>query len=190
MGDIRKKMNKSKCVLVIFNRSTDEEGFVKPTAQELTILANTSEVKYHYDENISMYTFESNDKFENIRETLGFMLEDLDIHHILIPYDEKQINVFLPKHITKHMFNNYENKEDIYEETMSLQENEEFNEKLKSVQDFFIELEYDDEEDDLLSKIKTNNKKTIDEILDKIIEHGVNSIDEDEKTILSEYSNK
>lgn len=190
MGNIRKKTIKSKYVLVIFNRSTDEVGFVKPTAQELTILANTSDVKYYYDENISMYTFDTNEKFENIKETLGFMLEDLDIHHILIPYDEKQINVFLPKHITKHMFNTYENKEDIYEETMSLQENEEFNSKLKNAQEFFLELEYDEEEDGLLSKITSNNKKTIDEILDKIIEHGINSIDEDEKIILNEFSNK
>jgi hypothetical protein len=170
-------------MLIIFNQPADEEGFVKPTGNELTVIGDTDTVKYYYDDNKIIYTFESKEKSENIKEYLGLMMEDLKIEHILIPYNEKDISLFLPKHVTNHLFNTYEDKEDILKEGF---DDEEFDEKIRRAQDFFMMLE----DADTMLIPNPKRKKSIDEVLDKILDYGLESITKEEKEVLKIYSNQ
>ena len=48
----------------------------------------------------------------------------------------------------------------------------------------------EDEEDEIVKIRNRKSKKTLNQILDKIYDKGIDSIDEDEKQILKEISNK
>lgn len=189
--DIKKKEKHNNYMLMIFNQSTNEEDFVKPTATELTVIANTDKVKYYLDDSISMYTFETEEMPEQLEGYLSDMFKDLQIHHLLIKYDENNVNINLPSELSKCLFNEHEDKVDIYTENISLQENIEFNEKLKNIQGLFMKIDDEDDDGELsINQIRLNRKKSIDEILDKVIDYGINSITEEEKEILNNYSNR
>lgn len=178
-----KNNNYNSYMLIIFNQPADEEGFIKPTGNELTVIGDTDTVKYYYDNNVIIYTFESKEKCEDIKEYLGLMMEDLEIQHILIPYNEKDLNLYLPKHVTKHLFNTYKEKEDILTEGLDM---DDINDKLKTAQEFFMMLEDNDEM--LIPNRK--KRKSLDEVLDKIVDYGMESITKEEKEILKIYSNQ
>lgn len=180
-----KNKNYNSYMLIIFNQPADEEGFIKPTGNELTVIGDTDTVKYYYDNNKVIYTFNSKEKCEDIKEYLGLMMEDLEIEHILIPYNEKDISLYLPKHVTKHLFNTYKEKEDILTEDMDV---DDFNDKIKKIQEFFMTLDDDDTDEMLIPN--RNKRKTLDEVLDKIVDYGMDTITEDEKEILKIYSNQ
>jgi len=121
-----------------------------------------------------------------IKEWAEMVLTDFGDGYILLPYDVENSLINLPNNVKTHLFS--KNTDEINESELI----NHLNTKLK--QDFdFIYQEIVDKEDDNDEIVKIRNrksKKTLNQILDKIYDKGINSIDEDEKQILKEISNK
>jgi len=183
---MRKEMKKKEFnyTLIILNKGI--EGEVVEIAEDISIVCNTEEVNYFFNESHYIYTFKTKESFSMIKEWAEMVLTDFGDGYILLPYDVENSLINLPNNVKTHLFS--KNTDEINESELI----NHLNTKLK--QDFdFIYQEIVDKEDDNDEIVKIRNrksKKTLNQILDKIYDKGINSIDEDEKQILKEISNK
>lgn len=186
--NLKKKLNNF--MLIILNQPTDEESFVIPNAEEITLVADTNNVRYYFNETVSIYTFETQKDANYLKDSIGLLFEDLEIEHILLPYQEDAMNIFLPNHVTKHIFPSYNIRKNIISDGILFKKDEDFLDKFKEVQEFLTNIDDEDDDDiaDILIRQKQKNTISLDKILDKILECGVNSLTEEEKEILQKYS--
>jgi hypothetical protein len=184
-GDLK---NNNKFILIILNQSTDEESFVIPNAEEITLCAETDNIKYYFNDSVSIYTFETKKDFKYLKDSLGWLFEDLEIEHILLPYDEDTMNIFLPKHVTKHIFPTYNFRSSLSDSIQPLNDDESFKDFIES-QGFLSDYDDDDEDEiDIIFKQIRKKKIPLNQILDKIVDYGINTLTEEEKRTLKTYS--
>ena len=185
-GDLK---NNNKFILIILNQSTDEESFVIPNAEEITLCAETDNIKYYFNDSVSIYTFETKKDFKYLKDSLGWLFEDLEIEHILLPYDEDNMNIFLPKHVTKHIFPTYNSRSSLSDSFQPLNNDDESFKEFIESQGFLSDYDDDDEDEiDILFKQIRKKKIPLNQILDKIVDYGINTLTEEEKKILQTYS--
>jgi hypothetical protein len=123
-----------------------------------------------------------------------------DIMYVLLPYTSDNLSYGLPEKISKHLFN--DGISDFMSEKPNNSYTEEFEvrkmiqDKIRDTFDLNIEnfdFEYDEDEDDEWTDIdEIKNKQrapSLDELLDKIKEEGLNSLTEKELLQLNKYSN-
>jgi hypothetical protein len=181
--------SKNKFIVIILNQSTDEESFVIPNAEEITLCAETDNIKYYFNDSVSIYTFETKKDFKYLKDSLGWLFEDLEIEHILLPYDEDNMNIFLPKHVTKHIFPTYNSRSSLSDSFQPLNNDDESFKEFIESQGFLSDYD-DDDEDEIDTIFKQIRKKKIplNQILDKIVDYGINTLTEEEKRTLQTYS--
>ena len=118
-----------------------------------------------------------------------------DIMYVLLPYTSDNLSYGLPEKISKHLFN--DGISDFMSEKSNNSESNEF-EVRKMIQDeikesFMLNIEdfdFDYDEEDDIEKIKNKTRSpSLDELLDKIKEKGLNSLTEKELSQLNKYSN-
>lgn len=184
-GDLK---NNNKFIVIILNQSTDEESFVIPNAEEITLCAETDNIKYYFNDSVSIYTFETKKDFKYLKDSLGWLFEDLEIEHILLPYDEDNMNIFLPKHVTKHIFPTYNSRSSLSDSIQPFDDDEESFKEFIESQGFLSDYDDDEDEIDILFKQIRKKKIPLNQILDKIVDYGINTLTEEEKRTLQTYS--
>jgi len=114
------------------------------------------------------------------------VLTDFGDGYILLPYDVENSLINLPNNIKTHLFS--KNTDEINESELISH----LNTKLKQDFNFMYQeiIDNSEEEDEIVKIRNRKSKKTLNQILDKIYDKGIDSIDEDEKQILKEISNK
>ena len=118
-----------------------------------------------------------------------------DIMYVLLPYTSDNLSYGLPKKISEHLFN--DGISDFMSEKSKLSDKTEF-EVRKMIQDeikesFMLNIDdfdFDYDEEDDIEKIKNKTRNpSLDQLLDKIKEKGLNSLTEKELTQLNKYAN-
>lgn len=169
--------------LIILNKGVEKN--VVDIAEDISIVANSENVKYFYNDTHHIYTFKSDESFKVLKEWSEIMLIDFNSGYLLLPYDVETSLIELPKDVKTHLFKS--NRGEINEREII----ENINNKLKDEFQLLIEENINFEEEDEIVNIRNKKrKKSLNEILDKICDKGMDSISEDEKQILKQISNK
>lgn len=184
---MRKEMEKKEFnyTLIILNKGIEDK--VIEIAEDISIVCNTEEVNYFFNESHYIYTFKTKESFGMIKEWAEMVLTDFGDGYILLPYDVENSLINLPNNIKTHLFS--KNTDEINESEMISH----LNSKLQRDFNFIYQeiVDKDDDDDNEIVKIRNRkSKKTLNQILDKIFDKGIDSIGEDEKQILKEISNK
>jgi hypothetical protein len=149
-------------------------------------------IKFFYGDTSCVYTFKSDEPFDEVSKSITKILENVKISYFLLPYSDFEINVRIDEETLEHLFG-----KELDEETPSINE-----EDLVEPQTFFSRLDealanlrdedFDNDMDiDILPLLKKKKPvKTLDEILDDISKNGVNSLSEEDKQLLDKYSNQ
>ena len=169
-----------KYLLSVFIEHNEQELFVKSIGKENSTIASKSGVKYFFGPQTALFTFETRLSFEGIKNFFDSILSDLSITHILVPIKTDKMSYWFEKEHEKLLFGT-----DICatNEEYSEEEQEEMREAILGDLTKIFEKEIIEE-----SRVKQKIIPTLDDILDKINMSGFNSLNEEEKDLLKQYS--
>lgn len=184
----------TKYILFVFSKNENPKEFTEQIAEELCVISDTPNLNFYFGPESSVFTISTLDSHQDVKDYVDMILDVDNIMYVLLPYTSDNLSYGLPKKISEHLFN--DGISDYMSEKSKLSDKNEF-EVRKMIQDeiresFLLNIEdfdFDYEEDDI-EKIKNNQRlPSLDELLDKIKEKGLNSLTEKELSQLNKYSN-
>lgn len=176
MNKPRKETVGTKYLLIGFGDFKGNEKLISQLFNQFTPILSSSFLKFHFGDDYVIAHFETEEKQKDVKEFCNMVLENTVCNFILTPFN-KNVMISLPEELTEFLFN--------------LDNNEE----IKSVNMSEISDEDEDREfmEQLLKKINTpkpieETKLSLDELLDKIQEKGIDQLTEKERQQLYDYS--
>jgi hypothetical protein len=190
----------TKYILFVFAKNDNPKEFTEQIAEELCVISDTPNLNFYFGPESSVFTISTLDSHQDVKDYVDMILDVGDIMYVLLPYTSDNLSYGLPEKISKHLFN--DGISDFMSEKPNNSYTEEFEvrkmiqDKIRDTFDLNIEnfdFEYDEDEDDEWTDIdEIKNKQrapSLDELLDKIKEEGLNSLTEKELLQLNKYSN-
>jgi len=183
-----------KYLLFVFAKHNDQEKFVRILAEEIVGVTDSTEIKYYFGTESVILTFDSTDSMSDITDFFQVVLGASGITYFLSPYESDKMSYWLDGNIEEHLFNpdktaiNVGNTKEEQVEVQKL-----FFGELENGFDFLLEDMTNDDDVDDIKQIKSKVEpkvKTIDQLLDKIIDEGYPSLSDSEIKLLNEYSKK
>ena len=172
-------MNDMKRYLLTVFGDFKNEKTCQEMAISVTPIVDSPQLKFQYSNGTVLFHFASRLEQTEIYEFLEFALETFSNAYILAEFNDK-VSVKLPDSVLEHFYNLEDPTEGI--DTLELDLNEIMDELTTSDDDEeFVAL--------LLEEVKKRVKKpSLDQLLDKIKEVGVESLTPFEKGVLENYS--
>jgi len=185
----------TKYILFVFAKNDNPKKFTEQIAEELCVISDTPNINFYFGPESSVFTISTLDSHQDVKDYVDMILDVEDIMYVLLPYTSDNLSYCLPKKISEHLFN--DGISDYMSDTTKTIEPNEF-EVRKMIQDqikesFMLNIEdfdFDYDEEDDIEEIKNKQRNpSLDELLEKIKEKGLNSLTEKELTQLNKYSN-
>jgi hypothetical protein len=188
----------TKYILFVFAKNNNPKEFTEQIADELSVLSDTPNLNFYFGPESSVFTISTLDSHQDVKDYVDMILNVGDIMYVLLPYTSDNLSYGLPEKISKHLFNDGIN--DFMSENSKLSDKSEFEVRkmiqdqikesfMLNIEDFDFEYDEDDEWSDI-DEIKNKQRTpSLDELLEKIKEKGLNSLTEKELTQLNKYSN-
>jgi len=185
----------TKYILFVFAKNDNPKEFTEQIAEELCVISDTPNLNFYFGPESSVFTISTLDSHQDVKDYVDMILGVGDIMYVLLPYTSDNLSYGLPEKISKHLFNDGIN--DFMSENSKLSDKNEF-EVRKMIQDqikesFMLNIEdfdFDYDEEDDIEKIKNKQRSlSLDDLLDKIKEKGLNSLTEKELSQLNKYAN-
>ena len=187
----------TKYILFVFAKNDNPKEFTEQIAEELCIISDTPNLNFYFGPESSVFTLATLDSYEDVKDYVKMVLSVGDIMYVLLPYTSDNLSYGLPTKVSEHLFNDGIN--DFMSENSKNSEPNEF-EVRKMIQDHIkdtfklnvenFDFEYDEEEWSDIDEIKNKQRNpSLDELLEKIKEKGLNSLTEKELLQLNKYSN-
>jgi hypothetical protein len=188
----------TKYILFVFAKNDNPKEFTEQIAEELCVISDTPNLNFYFGPESSVFTISTLDSYVDVKDYVDMILGVGEIMYVLLPYTSDKLSYGLPEKISKHLFN--DGISDFMSEKPNNSYTEEF-EVRKMIQDkirdtfdlnienFDFEYDEDDEWTDI-DEIKNKQRApSLDELLDKIKEKGLNSLTEKELSQLNKYAN-
>ena len=168
-----------KYLLTVFGNFEEEQ--CEEIAHCLEPLVDSTHLKFQYRSGVIIFHFESEILMEDIHEFVELTSYDLYDSFILTEYNDN-VSVFMTDDMKQHLFDLENETEDAIT----------FDLVPKNRMDNYYD---EDNEDDIVTVLLNEVKKnlqlpTLDQLLDKVVEHGVESLTPYEKATLDNYSQK
>jgi hypothetical protein len=187
----------TKYILFVFAKNDNPKEFTEQIAEDLCIISDTPNLNFYFGPESSVFTLSTLDSYEDVKDYVDMVLGVDEIMYMLLPYTSDKLSYGLPEKISKHLFN--DGISDFMSEKSLGSEPNEF-EVRKMIQDqirdsFKLNIEnfdfdYDENEWTDIDEIKNKQRSpSLDELLEKIKEKGLNSLTEKELLQLNKYSN-
>ena len=187
-------------LLFVFGNLT-VEGSQDEIASALLPITKNEKVKFIYGSYHMVVNLETDLPFDELKEYIYETLKSDMFEYFLMPMSDKT-SVKLPESMAEHLFD-LENDTDKVHVFTQLDVEELKNRDKQTEEELDLIINYflsnnefdmeddDDDEDDLIKKVMNKTKQpSVDELLEKIAENGMDSLTLQEKQILDEYSNE
>ena len=176
MNKPKKETVGTKYLLIGFGDFKGNQKLITQLFNQFTPILSSSFLKFHFGDDYVIAHFETEETQKNVREFCNMVLEETVCNFILLPHN-KNVMVSLTAELQDFLFN-LENNEQIISDIVTdnedtLDEKEFMEHKLEKLN---------------LNKNVEDNKLSLDEILDKIQEKGIDQLTEKEKQQLYDYS--
>ena len=171
-----------KYLLTVFGNFTSEK--CNEIAQLMEPLIDSENLKFYFRSGSIIFYFGSNFQLIDVHDFLDMISDELFDTFILVEHNET-VTVFMTDEMKEHLFNLEEESGEMVIDLVP-------NNKSQSIYD------EDEDEDDistiLMNQIKNNLQNiqtpSLDELLDKVSEQGIESLTEFELKTLNNYSQK
>lgn len=196
---MKPKNMKFKFILFLFVKSKNQDNYVTEIAEEIAILTKSSNIRFYYGPEASVFTFSTDETLKSVQEFMDIILSEDKPVYFLLPYEPDNLSFGLPSDISSHLFGDTipDKKSDFNFTERKLSD---FNSISEEMFDDIMSLYSDDDDDDEISKLirRTKEIKVTDvvseemfnSILDKISSQGRASLTEKEVSLLNTYSNQ
>jgi len=174
-------------IMFMFGEHKEQDKFVKLIANDLSVIAQSEDIRFYYGQTSAIYTFKSDVSFDDITECLFVYFGHTDeLVYILLPYSKDSISIKLPEEIYQYLFGVDNNENNLgFNSTMQESHIDDINFTCKNELNFIRIL---NEDDDMAIMRPKNIELSVDEILDKISEKGMSSLTKKEINTLDKYS--
>jgi hypothetical protein len=172
-------------LLFIFSKNKIKQKELIPIFEEFTPIISSEFLKYNYDEHSVVAHFETIADFSDLRIFVENLIGDTFSTYFLLE-KPKNISVSLPTDLKLNLFDLNTNADPQLDTTTIDFFNVRFLDFSKLLEEYENEEDYDFFDEDIL--LKPKRQISIDEVLDKIIETGINSLNQHEREILNNYS--
>lgn len=184
------ELQDKKYMLFIFGDFTEMENFIEDISYQLVTVVSSKFLKFNYGEFGMTLHFRTKESFEDLKEYIDMCLDDLVDQYYLIEATEN-VAIKMDRKLKKDFLNidgvKVENKnKEIDIEKLS----EEKRNKISGMMDFIMPLSKNIFDFPMKFKVPQVLKPTTDEILDKILEKGIESLTTEEKQILDNHGKK
>ncbi len=164
-----------KYLLFVFAKhEKNQEKFVKIIAEDITVVSDSPEVNFYFGPESVIYSFSSNENPKDLKEFFDILLASLGIVYFMTPFEPDKMSYWIDPDIEKTLLNTDKSARKVHLD----------DEKLIKVQQLLFG-DTDSEEEVEVSKPKVFS---LDDLLDKIIDFGIDSLTTEEKNLLNEYS--
>jgi hypothetical protein len=187
----------TKYILFVFAKNDNPKEFTEQIAEELCVISDTPNLNFYFGPESSVFTISTLDSYEDVKDYVDMILGVGEIMYVLLPYTSDKLSYGLPEKISKHLFNDgisdFMSEKSLGSEPNEFEVRKMIQEQIRDNFNLNIEnfdFEYDEEEDDEIQEIKNKQRNpSLDELLEKIKEKGLNSLTEKELSQLNKYSN-
>ena len=177
-------------MLFIFGDFTEMENFIDDISYQLVTVVSSEFLKFNYGEFGMVLHFRANETFSELKEYIEMCLDDVVEQYFLMEATEN-VDIKMDRKLKKDFLNidgvKIENKnKEIDVEKL----NEEKKNKIGGMMDFLIPLSEDMINFPMTFKRPPVLEPTVDQILEKITEKGIESLTKEEKQILDNYAKR
>ena len=176
-------------MLFIFGDFTEMEKFIEDISYQLITVVSSEYLKFNYGEFGLVLHFRSKEIFSELKDYVDMCLEGTVEQYFLMEATEN-VDIKMERKLKKDFLNIDGIK--IETKTKGVRKDELSEEKKKrmnSIMEFIFPLTEDMIKNPFLKEEK-KEKPTVDQILDKISEKGIESLTEEEKQILDNYGKR
>jgi hypothetical protein len=167
-------------ILFVFGKHKNQDHFVNTICDSLSEKIRPGVIKYYYGDESLIITFNTNKDFNTLKEIVGGIFDNKNIVYVFLPYTTDNMSVNMVSDVYNNLFGN----------DIPLVNDVIFDLTPEANQDEFLEIFKDifEEYDNVTLPRLKPKQKTLNDILDRIIEVGFDNLTQDEKDQLSKYS--
>jgi hypothetical protein len=188
----RKPKKNPSYMLFIYGDFSESENLIQELSGQMLTLVSSPFLKYTYGEFGVVFHFRSNELFSELKEYVDMVLNDITEQYFLIETTANGVDIKMAKKLKKDFLNVDDDAKKEETKTGEINIESKLNERREELRNFTFEFLMPE---DLSSILQTDTEykvvgPTVDEILEKITEEGIESLTETEKEILDNYGKR
>jgi len=177
-------------MLFIFGDFTEMENFIDDISYQLVTVVSSEFLKFNYGEFGMVLHFRTKETFSELKEYVDMCLDGVVEQYFLMEATEN-VDIKMDRKLKKDFLNiDGVKKENKNKEVDVEKLSEEKKKKLGDMMEFILPLSGTNFEFPMEVKRPELPKPTVDQILDKISEKGIESLTKEEKQILDNYGKR
>ena len=177
-------------MLFIFGDFTEMENFIDEISYQLITVVSSQFLKFNYGEFGMVLHFRANETFSELKEYIEMCLDDVVEQYFLMEATEN-VDIKMERKLKRDFLNiDGVKKENKNKEVDVEKLSEEKEKKIGNIMEFILPLSEDIINIPMTFKRPESPKPTVDQILEKITENGIESLTKEEKQILDNYGKR
>ena len=176
-------------MLFIYGDFIESEILIQELSGQMLPLISSPYLKYTYGEFGVVFHFRSDEIFSELKEYFDMVLNEITEQYFLIETTSSNIDIKMPKKLKKDFLSIDGEVKKEENKTGEINVEAKLKERREELKNFTFEFLLPADFPSMGNRIEILDP-TVDEILDKIVEKGIESITEREKQILDNYGKK
>jgi hypothetical protein len=198
INNMDKENNTETYLLFVFGNFTTESS-VYNVGESIILTSNDETIKYIYGPYHMVLKITTDIPFDEFKQFIYTTLQEDTYEYFLMPLSEKS-SVKLPKGLAENLFDLDEENENV--KIMDIPTLEEVQRQAKQgddeldklisyfTKDMGLNFEFEEDDDVDPMMVKKDTEPTMDEILDNMMENGVDSLSLEDRLLLDKYANE
>ena len=176
-------------MLFIFGDFDEQENLATNLSSQLLTVVSSPFLKFTYGEYGVVFHFRSKEVFSDLKEYIDMGMSEITEQYFLMEVT-KNVDIKMPRKLKKDFLNidGEEKKKDT--KTGEINVEAKIKERREELRNFTFEFLMPADFNQMVQKNEPDYLPTVDEILDKISEKGIDSLTETEKEILDNYGKR
>ena len=188
---MRKKQPKQdpSYMLFIFGDFDEQETLATDLSSQLLTVVSSPFLKFTYGEYGVVFHFRSKEVFSDLKEYIDMGMSDITEQYFLMEVT-KNMDIKMPRKLKKDFLNIDGEEKKKETRTGEINVESKLRERKEELRNFTFEFLMPTDFNQMVQKNEPDYLPTVDEILDKISENGIESLTEKEKEILDNYGKR
>jgi hypothetical protein len=188
---MRKKQPKQdpSYMLFIFGDFDEQENLATNLSSQLLTVVSSPFLKFTYGEYGVVFHFRSKEVFSDLKEYIDMGMSEITEQYFLMEVT-KNMDIKMPKKLKKDFLNIDGEEKKKETRTGEINVESKLKERKEELRNFTFEFLMPTDFNQMVQKNEPDYLPTVDEILDKISENGIESLTEKEKEILDNYGKR
>jgi len=188
---MRKKQPKQdpSYMLFIFGDFDEQENLATNLSSQLLTVVSSPFLKFTYGEYGVVFHFRSKETFSDLKEYVDMGMSEITEQYFLMEVT-KNVDIKMPRKLKKDFLNIDGEEKKKENKTGEINVESKLKERKEELRNFTFEFLMPTDFNQMVQKNEPDYLPTVDEILDKISENGIESLTEKEKEILDNYGKR